>query len=67
MDRYPYGSLLSSCYSLGLQPSEARSMSPTELGNWFNSNRPKQVVSGMTEDQINMLIDEIEKNPEEYD
>jgi hypothetical protein len=42
-------------------------MSPTELGNWFNSNRPKQVVSGMTEDQINMLIDEIEKNPEEYD
>jgi hypothetical protein len=32
-------------------------MSPKELGRWFNANRPKQVVSGMTEDQINMLTD----------
>ena len=47
-------------------PSEARTMSPIELGQWFNANRPKQDVSGMTEDQVNMLIDMVEENPEEF-
>lgn len=42
-------------------------MSPIELGKWFNANRPKQNVAGMSEDQAKMLTDMINENPEEYD
>jgi ribosomal protein L7Ae-like RNA K-turn-binding protein len=41
-------------------------MSPTELGRWYNANRPKPMVAGMTEDQAKMLTDMINENPEEF-
>lgn len=64
---YPYADLIDVCYALGLAPSEARSMSPLELGKWFNANRPKQNIAGMTEDQAKLLTDMINENPEEFD
>ncbi len=41
-------------------------MSPRELGAWFNANRPKQKIAGMTEEQAQMLTDMINENPEEF-
>ena len=52
---------------LGLSPSEFWQMSPDELGEWYNAMRPEQVISGMRESQMQMLLDMIEANPEEYD
>jgi hypothetical protein len=66
VERYPYADLISTCYSLGLMPSEARDMSPIELGQWFNANRPKQNIAGMTEKQAQDLTDMINENPEEF-
>ncbi|QDP61689.1 MAG: hypothetical protein Unbinned4466contig1000_1 [Prokaryotic dsDNA virus sp.] len=42
-------------------------MSPTELGRWFNANRPKRTIAGMSEDQAKMLTDIINENPEEFE
>lgn len=53
--------------ALGLAPSEFWQMSPTEIGYWYNANRPTQNISGMTEDQAKLLTDMINENPEEFD
>ena len=42
-------------------------MSPDEVGEWYNSSRPRQMIAGMTEDQAKMLTDLINENPDEYD
>lgn len=52
---------------MGLSPSDFWSMSPDEVGEWYNANRPRQNVAGMTEDQAKLLTDMINENPEEFD
>ncbi len=52
---------------LGLSPSEFRSMSPREVGVWFNANRPVKYYGGMSETQAQSITDRISANPDKYD
>lgn len=51
---------------LGLTPSDFWKMSPDEVGEWFNANRPRKMIAGTTEDNMKMLTDMINENPEEF-
>lgn len=49
-----------------MPPSEFRTMSPTEVGNWFNANRPIKYYGGMSESQARDITDRMAANPDKY-
>ncbi len=50
----------------GLSRSDFWSMSPDELSEWYNVNRPRQSYGRMTEDEAKRISDRIAANPDKY-
>lgn len=52
--------------AMGLGRSDFWDMSPDELGEWYNANRPRKSYGRLSESEAQSLTDRINANPDKY-